>query len=243
MSVSSISVTGTAVSKAVEPLLFVVGAYVERGGGFLGCQGVQVGHVVADIEGLRVGLAQPARVGVQEGRVGLEVDEAAGRQDMPVQLEETSRGQALALFLHLRVGEGNPYLGHLAGREERLEQFDGRAQEGDVLQPEFLCPRSACPHAGTLDVDADVVAAGVAHGKVDGVFALAAAQLEHDGVVVVEKVSVPVAAQGKSLLAEHGEGILEHEGNFLHVGEFCEFVLCHGIMRLLGKGGVPKCPL
>ena len=51
----------------------------------------------------------------------------------------------------------------------------------------------SAPHAGTLDVDTDEVAVGVALRECDGVFALAAAQFEYDRTVVMEKVAVPMS--------------------------------------------------
>jgi len=63
----------------------------------------------------------------------------------------------------------------------------------------------SAPHAGTLDVDTDEVAVGVALRECDGVFALAAAQFEYDRTVVMEKVAVPMSFE--RMVA--AEGLLE----------------------------------
>ena len=63
----------------------------------------------------------------------------------------------------------------------------------------------SAPHTGTLDVDTDEVAVGVALRECDGVFALAAAQFEYDRTVVMEKVAVPMSFE--RMVA--AEGLLE----------------------------------
>ena len=57
-------------------------------------------------------------IAVEKWAVGLQMDSAAIVQHFAVELHETSRSQAFAHLLHLRIGESYPYLGDLAGREK-----------------------------------------------------------------------------------------------------------------------------
>ena len=67
---------------------------------------------------------------------------------------------------------------------QRVDELDACAQEAYVVHPAVRGGLRAAPHACALDVDADVVAQRIALGQCDGVFALAAAQFQYDGVVV-----------------------------------------------------------
>ena len=65
-------------------------------------------------------------------------------------------------------------------------------------------------------------------GQPYGVFALAAPQLQHDGVVVVEEIASPASAQRESDPLAHLAGRhLEHMRVSLQVGEFGQFVFAH----------------
>ena len=220
---------------AVEPLVFVVG--LEHGG--FGerlrarCIAVQVIGVGED--GEAVELEHGAGVGVEEGAVGLEVDTSARAQELRVARHEKGGGEALGGFLHLRVGEGNPYLVHLGGREEEVDYLDVGPQKrhvGHALLHRLLGTR---PHTCALDVDADVVAFGVRGGKPDGVVTPSAPEFEHDGMVVVEEGIAPmprhgVGGGGRRLQGTVAQGTareLEDVGERLHLGEFAEFVLSH----------------
>ncbi len=65
-------------------------------------------------------------------------------------------------------------------------------------------------------------------GEPHRIFTFAAAELEHNGVVVAEKIIMPFPPERKSFFVEHSERILEHEINRLHIPEFLEFVFAHG---------------
>ena len=96
-------------------------------------------------------------------------------------------------ILHLRIGECEPYLLHLVGSEEAVDDLDTRAQKrhiGEVLLQGLLCSRV---DAGPLDVDTNEVDIGIDACKADGVFAFSAAQLKNYGVGVVEVFLAPVA--------------------------------------------------
>ena len=68
---------------------------------------VEIGGVEDD--GQRVGTHKAVSEGVEEGGIGLEMDEAIGTEHLAVKLQEAGRYEPLACLLHLRVGEGNPY--------------------------------------------------------------------------------------------------------------------------------------
>ena len=125
------------------------------------------------------------------------MDEAAVLKEMAVAGEEVGAGEALRGLLHLRVGEGEPYFLHFAGGEEVVDDLDVRAQEGDILQTFLQRLRGTAPHARTFDIHADEVAVGVAPRQPHGILAAAAAQLQHDGVVVLEELLAPTATQGE----------------------------------------------
>ena len=175
---------------AGHPHALVVGLNT-GGDGVLGGCGVEVGGL--DQHGQVVVLHQQRRIGEEEVRVCLQVDEAPVGQEPAVALQKPGGGESLARILHLRVAEGEPYLLHLAPGEEVVYDFDVGTQEGHVLQPFLQGLRSPRPHACSLDVDADEVDVGKHLGQSDGVFALAAAQLQHDGVLIVEVLFSPVA--------------------------------------------------
>src|SRR5699024_6206659 len=124
-----------------------------------------------------------------------QMDRTAGFEQTGVCGEERRGREAFfrALGAELRIGEGDPDLVHLARREKRADEFDARADESYVAHPALRGGLRAAPHAGALDIDADVVAAGVALGERHGVFAFAAAQFEYDGTVVAEEIAPPMA--------------------------------------------------
>ena len=134
------------------------------------------------------------RVGIEVFRIGFEVDGSVGAQQPGVAFEEERRREAFLgpAGFELRVGEGDPQLRDLAFGEETVDELDPCAEESDVLHAAFRCGLGAAPHPGPLDVDADVVAVGVALGQRHGVFALSAPEFEHDGVVVVEEIGIPM---------------------------------------------------
>ena len=169
------------------------------------------------------------RVAVEVLRVGLEVDPAVRTQQPRVVLQKERRGEAFLgpAALELRVGEGDPQLGDLALGEERRDELDARAQEADVPHAALGGGLRTAPHPCPLDIDADVVARRVALGQRHGILALAAAELQHDGSVVVEEVAPPMPLQGM-VVAEHLVEVGLHEaceGQVL--AEFAELVFAH----------------
>ena len=122
---------------------------------------------------------------------------------------------------------------HLVGGKEPVDDFDVGAQEGHIVDALLQGAGGSRPHAGALDVDSDVVAVGVGLGQLHGVFALAAAQLKDDGVLVVEIVVAPTATHGTALLllpsegGENGVRKLKDVPVGLHVGEFRQFAFSH----------------
>lgn len=72
----------------------------------------------------------------------------------------------------------------------------GSAQEGHVAETLVGHLTRACPHAGTLDVDADEIAVGIEASHPHGIFTLAASELEGYGAVVAEYLGAPASSQG-----------------------------------------------
>ena len=107
-------------------------------------------------------------------------------------------------------------------------QFDAGAHKGHIFKVLFDGLRRAGPHTGTLDVEADEILLGITLRQADGIFALAATQLDDDGIVVVEIVCVPLAPQRETVGLQLFEGILENIFIAFHVVELHQFVLfCH----------------
>ena len=79
---------------------------------------------------------------------------------------------------------------------------------------------SACVHAGALDVDADEVYFGEKLGQSYRIFTFAAAQLQDDGVGIVEILLTPFAFHLKRHVVDDRERILEDIAEGLHLGEF-----------------------
>ena len=67
-------------------------------------------------------------------------------KETAVALQEEGRRESLRHLFHLRVGEREPYLRHLARREETVDKFDVRAQEGHVFHALIERFRSSRPH-------------------------------------------------------------------------------------------------
>ena len=83
------------------------------------------------------------------------------------------------------------------------------------------------PHTGSFDIDPYKIHFGIPACKANGIFALSAAKLQNNGVVIVEIVASPLVFQFKSFAAFDEAGLKKiREG----VG-FCEmlkFILAHG---------------
>ena len=110
---------------AVQPLLFVIGADAEN---IIHQSGVV--EVVGDeLYGKPVLLYHVFGVGEHEVAVGLYMDSAAVFQELAVAFHEVGGRKAFGGFLHLRVGEREPYLAHFARSEEAVYDFDVGTQE------------------------------------------------------------------------------------------------------------------
>ena len=89
------------------------------------------------------------------------MDNAVGHEELTIALHEIGGGETLAGVFHLGIAEGKPYLVHLIGSEESLDDLDVGAQESHILQSFVQGLRSTCPHAGSLDVHTDEVHIGI----------------------------------------------------------------------------------
>ena len=85
-------------------------------------------------------------------------------------------------------------------------------QKTDVAHLPFRGGFGSAPHAGTLDVDTDEVAVGVALRECDGVFALAAAQFQHKGLLRAGILCVPLAAPDQGLVDRGNRRPSAHRG-------------------------------
>src|SRR5437763_1516311 len=99
------------------------------------------------------------------------------------------------------VGENDPYFFYLAGSKIFCYLPDVDAQKGDIGQAFGQGSFGAGIDTVALDVNADEIPAFMFLAEVDAVFALAAGELERDGMIVPEK-GIPVAL--------HVFGVLEH---------------------------------
>ena len=146
--------------------------------------------------------------------------DAVGLHDSAVQLHEACAGKPLVYLLHLRVGEGNPYLVDLSGSEEvRYQLYAGTQKRRIGYTVVGHLPRTR-PYTRALDVDTYEILFGEAFGQPYGIFTLAASELEHYRVVIVEIIAVPASAHGESLLVEYPERILEHTLHLRYLAEF-----------------------
>ena len=78
--------------------------------------------------------------------------DAVGFEKRGIALQESRGGESLGHLLHLRVGEGNPYLVHFAGSKEAIDNLYIGTQERHIghTLPQRVC--SSRPHTGTLDI-------------------------------------------------------------------------------------------
>ena len=166
-------------------------------------------------------------VGEEEVGVGLQVDEASVDEELAIAIQEIGAGESLAGVLHLGVGEGEPYLLHLARSEKTFYNLDVGAQKGHVLQSLFGCLCGSRPHASSFDVDTNEVDVRIELGQFYGIFSLATAQLQDDGVLVMEILLMPVTLHIKRNMLHYRIGVLEHVLISLHVGEFRQLAFSH----------------
>ena len=185
------------------------------------------------LEGQLVFLHHQRGVGKKEIGVGLQVDDAAVSEEAAVALHEIGGGESLAGILHLWVAESKPNLLHLVLSKETVDDLYVRAEEGHILYSLLQSTRGSRPHTGTLDVNADVVAVRVCLRQLYGIFALAATQLQDDGVVVMKELLAPVAAHGKRNVTQHRIGVLKDVPIGFHVGELRQLSFAHELLFVI----------
>ena len=163
----------------------------------------------------------------EEVGVGLQMNRAAVLQEAAVALHEVGRGETLARILHLRIAEREPDLLHLAFSEEAVYNLYVRAQKRHVLKSFAERLRSAGPHACALNVYANEVDVGEHLRQPHRILAFAAAQLEHNRVVVLEIHLAPMSLHVERHIIGYRERILKHVLVSLHIGELRQFSFAH----------------
>ena len=160
---------------------------------------------------------------IEQGAVTLDVHDAAGHHESSVPFEEDLRSDALGplLILGLGIGESEPDLADLTRGKEVMDEFNLGAEESHIGQPLFVAGLCTPPKAVALDVHTDEVPLWMAARQAHGVFALATAQLERDGVVVPKNFRVPLALVGV-LGALHRFLEVRFE-DVIHLGVFLPF--------------------
>ena len=185
--------------------------------------------VGVDLGGEAVQTHHGVGIGIKKRAVGFQMHESAVFQYLAIELHEAGRRQAFVDFLHLGVGKRYPYFRHLAGIKEGGNQLDAGAEKryvGDAFLHRLL---GAGPHPGAFDVDSDEVAVGKFLCHSDGIFTFAATKLQNYGVVVLEKLCVPLSFQWKRSFLQFCEWILEHVGECFHLPEFLQFIFAHNV--------------
>ena len=142
-------------------------------------------------------------VGEEEIGVGLQMHQSAIHEEAAVALHEECAREAFARILHLRVAECEPYLLHLSGGEEAVDYLDVCSKESCISESFLKGLLGARVHSCPLDVDADEVHVGEHACQSHGIFPLAATQLKHYRVVVVEIFLAPLAFHIERYILNH----------------------------------------
>ena len=159
-----------------------------------------------------------------------------------IALQKGGARKALGHLLHLRVREGEPHLAHLARGKEAVDELDVGAQEAHILHACSHCLLGSRPHACSLDIHSDIVLVGEHPSQPHRVFASSAAQLEHDGLVVVEEVGVPLPLQVKPVGLENRKWTLHHQRIGCHVGKLSQLSLAHAYLLIVYEAVPMFCP-
>ena len=159
--------------------------------------------------------------------VGLEVNDATFLQEITVAGKEQRGSEAFLFAAYLRIGEGYPDFRNFFRGEKGLDKLYPCTEEGHIGKAVFCGIFCAFPEPCTLDVNADIVAAGIAQGKVDGIFAFAAAKLDHYGTVIAEHLFTPMPFQWMVFAEDFIRAWLDKTCECLVFLEFPEFVLSH----------------
>ena len=160
-------------------------------------------------------------------------------QKLAVAFKEIGARQSFRRFLHLRIGEGQPNLAHLTGREEAVDKLDACAQKAHVWKAFAKRCLSTVPHARSFDVNADEVLVGITAGKTHRVFTAATAKLQDNWVWIFEEILVPMALKGKTITLQLPVRALHHQWILLHILKFRKFAFSHKsycvrLMKYLG---------
>ena len=116
-----------------------------------------------------------------------------------------------------------------------VDKFDVCAQESHVFQSLVQRVGSSRPHTRSLDVDTDEVFVGEQSCQAHGVFAAAAAQFQHDGIVVFKELAVPFSFQFERRGIYCHIRRLKYVRIGFHVGKFGEFILAHYVVISLRR--------
>src|SRR6185437_1779543 len=169
-------------------------------------------------------LDDPFRESIEHGRVGLEVDEAAGNEELLIEPQEFGMREPppRPRFPQLRIGEGEPDLRDFIRGKIVVDLVDLGAQEcgvGDVLfETTFRADIDAVP----FEVYAQEIPLRVHPREPHRIFPLPARQLECQGMLIFIKFRP---------LPRHAFGILQHIGEVFYRLESDEFFLAHGAQR------------
>ena len=166
---------------------------------------------------------------IHNGAIGFQVEDAVGTNDFSVTLQKLRRSEAVPRIAHalarMWVGEGDPNLGNLVLTKEMLDLVDTGAEKRHILHAFLVRLLQAAPNAGTLDVDTYIIYITMGAGQTDGVFAFAATQLQHDGIVVVEEVGVPFSLQWEAFGHDTFIAVFEQVRKGLVLRKSLKFVL------------------
>lgn len=164
------------------------------------------------------------------------MDDPVRFDELRVAFQETRRRKSFvhAAFVHLRIGEGNPYLVHLVRGEKRTDEFDTRAEKSHIVHPLLRRGLGPPPHARPLDIHAYIIDFGMRRGQPHRIFAATATQFEHDRTIVPEEILSPTSFQRVVFPEYLVESRLHHAAESEVFAEFPEFVLSHAY-NFVGK--------
>ena len=143
-------------------------------------------------------------------------------EDLTVHGHKAGRGESPPALAHLRVGEGEPYLGDLARGKEGVQKLYLSPQEAHIPQPLLVGSLGSRPEAVTLDVHTDEVVIPIGAPQLHGVLASPTAELQYDRVSITEDLIRPVPLVGEShpLPPKCLEGVLKDIGQPVDLGKF-----------------------
>ena len=135
---------------------------------------------------------------MQKLAVGLEMQRSTGLDNLPIPVQEGRRSKpfTLSFVFYLRIGKGNPDLADFLGSKEAFYALNLDTQKAHIRHSGFYCRFRAPPDAIPLDVYAYEVLFGMLGSQVNGIFTLAATQLQHYRLALDEETAVPVPLHG-----------------------------------------------